>query len=65
MSQISKAVSNASFGAIAISLTLGAVQFASGHDLTGGFVAGLGAGPGFGTASAAHGTNPDDFDPAP
>src|SRR6187551_425107 len=29
MSQISKAV----FGAIAVSLTLGAVQFASGHDL--------------------------------
>ena len=32
MSQISKVV----FGAIAVSLTLGAVQFASGHDLTGG-----------------------------
>ena len=32
MSQISKAV----FGAIAVSLTLGAVQFASGHDLGGG-----------------------------
>jgi hypothetical protein len=39
-------VSRAAFGAIAISLTLGAAQFASGHDLTGG----LGAGPG--TASA-------------
>ena len=32
MSQMSKAV----FGAIAVSLTLGAVQFASGHDLTRG-----------------------------
>ena len=32
MSQISKAV----FGAIAVSLTLGAVQFASGHDLARG-----------------------------
>src|SRR5438105_3989122 len=39
MSQISNAV----FGAIAVSLTLGAVQFASGHDLTGGLVSGLGA----------------------
>ena len=32
MSQISRAI----FGAIAVSLTLGAVQFASGHDLTRG-----------------------------
>lgn len=32
MSQISEKI----FGAIAVSLTLGAVQFASGHDLTGG-----------------------------
>ena len=38
MSQISRA----GFGAIAISLTLGAVQFASGHDLTAGLVADLG-----------------------
>jgi hypothetical protein len=37
MSQISTAV----FGAIAIPLTLGAVQFASGYDLTGGLAAGL------------------------
>jgi hypothetical protein len=35
-------------GAIAMSLTLGAVQFASGHDLTGGLGAGLGAGLGSG-----------------
>lgn len=41
MSQISRAISEASFGLIAISLTLGAVQFASGHDLTGGLAAGL------------------------
>src|SRR5882762_1953238 len=33
--------SRAGFGAIAVSLTLGAVQFASGYDLTGGLAAGL------------------------
>jgi hypothetical protein len=38
MSQISRA----GFGAIAISLTLGAAQFASGHDLTAGLGADLG-----------------------
>jgi hypothetical protein len=37
MSPISRTV----FGAIAVSLTLGAVQFASGYDLTGGLAAGL------------------------
>jgi hypothetical protein len=34
-------ISRAGFGVIAIPLTLGAVQFASGHDLTGGLAAGL------------------------
>jgi len=37
MSQISTAI----FGAMAVSLTVGAVQLASGHDLTGGFGTGL------------------------
>jgi hypothetical protein len=37
-------ISRIGFGAIAISLTLGALQFASGHDLTGGLGTGLGAG---------------------
>jgi hypothetical protein len=37
-------ISRIGFGAIAVSLTLGALQFASGHDLTGGLGAGLGAG---------------------
>jgi hypothetical protein len=45
-------ISWAGFGAIAMSLTLGAVQFASGHDLTGGLGAGLGTsfGTGLGTS---------------
>ncbi|TMJ22391.1 MAG: hypothetical protein E6G93_06875 [Alphaproteobacteria bacterium] len=38
MSQISTAI----FGAMAVSLTVGAVQFASGHDLTGGLGTSLG-----------------------
>jgi hypothetical protein len=38
MSQVPTAI----FGAMAVSLTLGAVQFASGHDLTGGLGASLG-----------------------
>jgi hypothetical protein len=42
MSQISRA----GLGVIALSLTLGAVQLASGHDLTGGLAAGLGTGLG-------------------
>ena len=49
------------FGAIAVSLTLGALQFASGHDLTGGLGAGLGTGLGTGLAaglSAGLGTGP-------
>jgi hypothetical protein len=37
-------ISRIGFGAIAVSLTLGALQFASGHDLTGGLGAGLGTG---------------------
>jgi hypothetical protein len=37
-------ISRIGFGAIAVSLTLGALQFASGHDLTGGLGTGLGAG---------------------
>jgi hypothetical protein len=41
-------ISRAGFGAIGISLALGAAQFASGYDLTGGLAAGLVA-----TASAA------------
>src|SRR5271169_1051249 len=49
MSQISRA----GFGAMAISLTLGAVQFASGHDLT----AGLGADLGTASAGAQTGVN--------
>jgi hypothetical protein len=49
MSQISRA----GFGAIAISLTLGAAQFASGHDLT----AGLGADLGTASAGAQTGVN--------
>jgi hypothetical protein len=49
MSQISRA----GFGAIAISLTLGAAQFASGHDLT----AGLGADLGIASAGAQTGVN--------
>ena len=40
MSQISTAI----FGAMAVSLTVGAVQFASGHDLTGGLGTSLGKG---------------------
>jgi hypothetical protein len=35
-------ISRIGFGAIAVSLTLGALQFASGHDLTGGLGTGLG-----------------------
>jgi hypothetical protein len=42
MSQITRA----GLGAIALSLTLGAVQLASGHDLTRGLAAGLGTGLG-------------------
>ena len=53
MSQISRAISNASFGLVAISLTLGAVQFASGHDLTGGLAAGLTTGFATGVATAS------------
>jgi hypothetical protein len=49
MSQTVKAI----LGATAISLTLGAVQFASGHDLTGG----LGGGFGTGSAVAQTGIN--------
>jgi len=41
-------ISRIGFGAIAVSLTLGALQFASGHDLTGGLGTGLGAGLGAG-----------------
>jgi hypothetical protein len=41
-------ISRAGFGAVGVSLALGAAQFASGYDLTGGLVAGLVA-----TASAA------------
>ena len=37
-------ISRIGFGAIAVSLTLGALQFASGHDLAGGLGAGLGTG---------------------
>jgi len=37
-------ISRIGFGAIAVSLTLGALQFASGHDLTAGLGAGLGTG---------------------
>jgi len=37
-------ISRIGFGAIAVSLTLGALQFASGHDLTGGLGTSLGAG---------------------
>ena len=40
MSQISTAI----FGAMAVSLTVGAVQLASGHDLTGGLGTSLGTG---------------------
>lgn len=62
MSQISRAISKAGFGLLSIPLTLGAVQLASGHDLTGGLAAGLTTGlatpafarlePGAATASA-------------
>jgi len=50
MSQISTAI----FGAMAVSLTVGAVQFASGHDLTGGLGTGLSSGlsSGLGTGLA-------------
>jgi hypothetical protein len=44
-------ISRIGFGAIAVSLTLGALQFASGHDLTGGLGAGLGTGLGTGLAA--------------
>lgn len=54
-------ISSIGFGAIAVSLTLGALQFASGHDLTGGLGAGLGTGLGTGLAAglgAGLGTGP-------
>ena len=44
-------ISRIGFGAIAFSLTLGALQLASGHDLAGGFGAGLGTGLGTGLAA--------------
>lgn len=53
MWRVSRTISNTGFGLIAISLTLGAVQFASGHDLTGGFAAGFTTGFATGTATAS------------
>jgi hypothetical protein len=46
-------ISRIGFGAIAVSLTLGALQFASGHDLAGGLGAGLAAGLGTDLAAAS------------
>jgi hypothetical protein len=44
-------ISRIGFGAIAVSLTLGALQFAFGHDLTGGLGTGLAAGLGTGAGN--------------
>ena len=55
-------ISRIGFGAIAVSLTLGALQFASGHDLTGGLGAGLGTGLAAGLGTGL-GTGPGN-DPA-
>jgi hypothetical protein len=55
MSQISRAdlISTAVFGAMAVSLTVGVVQFASGHDLTSGPGNALGTGLETGLATTA------------
>jgi hypothetical protein len=51
-------ISRAGLGAIAVSLTLGAMQFASGHDLTGGLGKSLGNSLGSGAGTTGPATAP-------